>query len=73
MPFTGSKVAGRFLALDLPPQLYNRRHYPMSPAENAVSVERKERRGEKEKERINKHYFTKCIPEVSIMETWIRW
>lgn len=45
----------------------------MSPAENTLSVDRKEGRGGKEKDRVNKHYFTKGISEGSMMQMWVKW
>ena len=59
MPFTDSEVD--FLLLDMS-WLWT--YQPscttedMSPAENAVSVDRKEGKGEKEKERVNKHFYS---------------
>lgn len=55
MPFIGSKVDCLLLDMSwiwtvyLAPQLDNRRHYPMSPAENTVSVDRKEEEVKKRK------------------------
>lgn len=77
MSFVGSKVDCLLLDMSwiwtvyLAPQLYNRRHYPMSPADNAVSVDRKEE-GEKEKERLKNYCFTRCISEDSVLEMWIK-
>lgn len=37
-------------------------------SENAVNVGKKEGRGGKAKERINKYYFTKYFPKGSVMQ-----
>lgn len=45
----------------------------MSPPDNAVSVDRKEAKDEKEKGRVNEHCFANCISEGSMMKMQVKW